>query len=287
MDSKNLTIVIVTFRSESKIFDCLRSIRNLAEIIVVENSNNNDFKKKLENKFSNLKCILTGKNLGYAVANNIGLRNVKTKYALVLNPDTILDENAIQRFLKSAKKQEDFWLMGPASDQMVELEFGANDLIEVNNLKGFAIFFNLSKFNNEFFDESKDYLGVHHPCHYLGWPPHNQPYGSFDRTNSRARVGDDDDLSTYWQGCLWGGKVPEIFAIMEELDSRTQLDLKDDIIALWHDESHLNKIFIENKDKVRTLPSDYAYPECFDDRVKDQLEPKIVHLAKNNSKYHS
>lgn len=139
----------------------------------------------------------------------------------------------------------------------------------------------------EFFDESKDYLGVHHPCHYLGWPPHNQPYGSFDRTNSRARVGDDDDLSTYWQGCLWGGKVPEIFAIMEELDSRTQLDLKDDIIALWHDESHLNKIFIENKDKVRTLPSDYAYPECFDDRVKDQLEPKIVHLAKNNSKYHS
>ena len=43
--------------------------------------------------------------------------------------------------------------MGPGNDQMVELEFGENDLIEVDNLKGFAIFLNLSKFNNEYFDE--------------------------------------------------------------------------------------------------------------------------------------
>ena len=153
MDSK-LTVVIVTFKSESKIFDCLKSIGNLAEIIVVENSNNNDFKKKIENEFSNLKCILTGKNLGYAAANNIGLKSVKTKYALVLNPDTILDKDAIKRFLKSAERVKDFWLMGPASDQMVELEFRENDLIQVNNLKGFAIFLNLSKFNNEYFDEN-------------------------------------------------------------------------------------------------------------------------------------
>ena len=154
MDSKELTVVIVTFRSEAKILDCISSIGGLAEIIVVENSNNINFKKKLENEFSNLKCILTGENLGYATANNIGLRSVKTKYALVLNPDTIIDKNAIKRFLESAEKFKDFWLMGPASDQMVELEFGENDLIEVNNLKGFAIFLNLSKFNNEYFDES-------------------------------------------------------------------------------------------------------------------------------------
>ena len=154
MDSKELTVVIVTLKSEPKIFDCLKSIKNVTEIIVVENSNNDDFKKKLENEYSNLKCILTGENLGYAAANNIGLKSVKTKYALILNPDTILDENAIQRFLKSAERLKDFWLMGPASDQMVELEFKENDLIEVNNLKGFAIFLNLSKFNNEYFDEN-------------------------------------------------------------------------------------------------------------------------------------
>ena len=103
MYSKELTVEVVTFRSEAIILDCLRSIGSSVKIIVVENSNNNYFKKKLENKFSNLKCIMTGENLGYAAANNIGLRSVKTKYALVLNPDTILDKNAIQRFLKSAE----------------------------------------------------------------------------------------------------------------------------------------------------------------------------------------
>ena len=153
MDSKELTIVIVTFKSEAKILDCLNSIGDQADIIVVENSQNADLKKDLEKKFSNLKCILTSENLGYAAANNIGLKQVTTKYALILNPDTILDKNAIQRFLKSIKKIKDFWLMGPANHQMVELEFGNNELIEVDNLKGFAIFMNLSKFNNEYFDE--------------------------------------------------------------------------------------------------------------------------------------
>lgn len=139
----------------------------------------------------------------------------------------------------------------------------------------------------EFFDEEKDYFGVHHPCHYLKWPPHDQQYGSFDRTDSRARVGDDDDLSVYWQGCLWGGKVPQILDIIKELDTRIQLDLEEDVIALWHDESHLNKIFIENKERVNTLSPDYAYPEVFNYRVSHHFDEKIIHLAKNNSKYHS
>jgi len=153
MDSKELTVVIVTFKSETKILDCLNSIGDQANIIVVENFQNIDFKNDLEKKFSNLKCILTNENLGYATANNIGLKQVKTKYALILNPDTILDKNAISRFLKSIKKIKDFWLMGPGNHQMVEIEFGNKEQVEVDNLKGFAIFINLSKFNNEYFDE--------------------------------------------------------------------------------------------------------------------------------------
>ena len=70
-------------------------------------------KKKLKKNFHNVKCILTGENKGYSVANNIGLKKVKTKYALVLNPDTILDKNAINNFFILAKKLKDFWLIGP------------------------------------------------------------------------------------------------------------------------------------------------------------------------------
>ena len=46
MDSNELTVVIVTFNSELKLADCLRSIEHKAEIIVVENSDNKTFKKK-------------------------------------------------------------------------------------------------------------------------------------------------------------------------------------------------------------------------------------------------
>ena len=153
MESKELTIVIVTFKSEDKIFDCLKSISNEIQVIVVENSNNHILKNKLEENFSNVKCILTGENKGYAVANNIGLKLVKTKYGLVLNPDTIMGKEAIKNFFISAKIIKDFWLIGPANDQKVNLTFEKENLKEVENLKGFAIFFNIEMFKNNFFDE--------------------------------------------------------------------------------------------------------------------------------------
>ena len=45
MESKDLTIVIVTFKSEEKISNCLKSIPNEIPVIIVENSNNENFKK--------------------------------------------------------------------------------------------------------------------------------------------------------------------------------------------------------------------------------------------------
>ena len=49
---------------------------------------------------------------------------------------------------------------------------------------------------------------------------------------------------------------------------------------MWHDESQINKFFIENEDEVNALPPDYAYPECFPHYTYDR---KIIHLAKDNS----
>ena len=154
MESKDLTIVIVTFKSENKIQRCLKSISDEIPVIVVENSSNETFKKKIENDFINVKCILTGQNEGYSKANNIGLKLVRSKYALILNPDTILNKNAIKSFVSSANIKKDFWLIGPANDQMVNLDFGQNNIKEVESLKGFAIFFNLQKFNKEYFDDN-------------------------------------------------------------------------------------------------------------------------------------
>ena len=153
MESKDLTIVIVTFKSDEKVINCLNSISDEIPIIIVENSNNKIFKSKIESSYHNVECILSGQNNGYSIANNIGLKRVKTKYALVLNPDTILSKDAIKNFLITAEENKEFWLIGPANDQ-IGVSYFKNNLAEVKNLKGFAIFFNMSKFGNKFFDEN-------------------------------------------------------------------------------------------------------------------------------------
>ena len=152
MESKDLTIVIVTFKSEEKIFNCLKSISDEISVIIVENSNDIIFKKKIEDYFGNVKCIFTGENKGYSVANNIGLKFVKSKYALILNPDTVLEKNAINNFFIAANENKDFWLIGPGN-QTENIDFKGSNSKEVENLKGFAMFFNISKFNQNYFDE--------------------------------------------------------------------------------------------------------------------------------------
>ena len=137
----------------------------------------------------------------------------------------------------------------------------------------------------DFFDETKSFFGVHHPCHYLNFNPHTKFPGAFE-TNplSNASVKETDDTSVYYQGCLWGGKVPDVLTLIEKLNSNVNEDLDNGIIAIWHDESHLNRLFIDQKDNTNTLGPEYAYPEVFSDYCN--FEPKIVHLSKNNSKYH-
>ena len=63
MTNKNITIVINTFKSEDKIFNCLNSIDSSYQIIVIENSSNNMLKNQIEQKYSNVQCFLTGENL--------------------------------------------------------------------------------------------------------------------------------------------------------------------------------------------------------------------------------
>tara|TARA_E500000305_G_C3932282_1_gene193362 strand:- start:340 stop:798 length:459 start_codon:yes stop_codon:yes gene_type:complete len=136
----------------------------------------------------------------------------------------------------------------------------------------------------EFFSD-KPFFGVHHPCHFMGFPPHNKLPGAFE-TDERSQGSIDLDQyspKVYYQGCLWGGKIPEVFELIDLIDERTQVDVENDSIPVWHDESHINRFFIENEDRVHLLGPEYAYPEVFEDHCN--FKPKIVHLAKDNSKY--
>ena len=137
---------------------------------------------------------------------------------------------------------------------------------------------------DEVFVEDKPLTGVHHPCHYLGMNPHQEFPGAFE-TNpaSKCHVRPEDDTSIYWQGCVWGGRMDAAKELVKELDYRVKADESVGIVAVWHDESQINKYFIENKPQVHTMDPWYAYPELFKSML--DWEPKIVHLAKENSEY--
>ena len=158
MSIKDITIIIATFKSNEKIIKCLDSINSRAQVLVIENSNDSQFKENLEKKYKNVECILAGANIGYGCANNIGLKKVQSKYALILNPDATLHTDTLENFLKVTKEISKFAIMGPYIQDKKLLndnEYLKNkNPIETDNVKGFAMFLNMSEFEEiGFFDE--------------------------------------------------------------------------------------------------------------------------------------
>ena len=64
MGLSDITVVIVTFKSEHKIFSCIDSIPNNLKIIIVENSSDKNFKDRVENYRSNVECFVLNNNFG-------------------------------------------------------------------------------------------------------------------------------------------------------------------------------------------------------------------------------
>ena len=157
MDNKDITAVITSFKSDNKIQKCIRSLGEDLQIIVVENSNDKKLKDKLEKSYTNLKCILSDQNLGYAKGNNLGLSFVKTKFALIINPDAEVQNNTIDNFFLTAKNKPDFAIIAPyIQETHLDTSFEIKEgLFEVKNVKGFAMFLNLNQFKEiGYFDEN-------------------------------------------------------------------------------------------------------------------------------------
>ena len=88
-----LSTLIVSYKSITKLEKCLNTIGNVGEILIVENSDNIEIKKIVESKYKNCKVIINNDNLGWSKAANIGLKEINTKYVIILNPDTLINDN--------------------------------------------------------------------------------------------------------------------------------------------------------------------------------------------------
>ena len=166
---QNLSVIIVSYKSENVIENCINSIDPEIEIIVVDNSNNNEFKKKVEAKYKNVRCILSKENLGMGAGNNLGIKNINKDFAFILNPDVILEKNSLNEIFSVSKEIDDFAIIAPISNKneypnyilKKNHNFDSIKPFKVKSVDGFAMLLNLKKLNkfeifsnHEYFDEN-------------------------------------------------------------------------------------------------------------------------------------
>ncbi len=100
----DVSIIIINYFSTNLIDDCLNSFLKFAEgftfeIIIVDNSNEENKLKSLIKKYHYLQIIINKENKGFGAANNQGLNISKGRYVLFLNNDIIFLENTIKNIL--------------------------------------------------------------------------------------------------------------------------------------------------------------------------------------------
>ena len=125
----DLTIVILSYNVSRLLEDCLNSVlkakttSDLWEVMIVDNASSDDSVQMVRKHFPQVKLIANKKNLGFSAGNNVALRQVKTKYALLLNPDTVVYPDTIQTVLNYMENNDD---VGAATCR-VELPDGSLD----------------------------------------------------------------------------------------------------------------------------------------------------------------
>ena len=164
MNYNDITIGIVTFKSEKVIFQCLKSITKIKKIIIFDNSNDKILCQKINKKYPNIKCILSKSNIGYGAANNRVFKAATTPYVFILNPDTILDKNCIKQLISQSRVLKNkFAILSPSTkvknygyfkdSRNTKLIY--KNILDVDFVRGFSMLVNLSKIKKVgFFDKN-------------------------------------------------------------------------------------------------------------------------------------
>ncbi len=95
LNNTNTTFVIVTYKSEFIIHDCIKTLPKDYNKIIIENSGNTKLKENLENNYDNLQVFIS-ENLGMGASNNVGIKKCDTNFAFVKNPDIKFKKNTLE-----------------------------------------------------------------------------------------------------------------------------------------------------------------------------------------------
>jgi len=99
--AKKVSIVIVSYNVRQLLVQCIDSVRKAlagldGEIVVVDNCSKDDTQVYLETNYPDVRLLANQENVGFARANNQAIRQSDSDYVLLLNPDTLVNENTIR-----------------------------------------------------------------------------------------------------------------------------------------------------------------------------------------------
>ena len=110
---KKLTLILIAFKSEKKIYSFVKKIPKSINVIIIENSNNHFLKKHLEKKYKNIK-VFVKKNEGVSASLNYAVKKTKTNYFLQISPDILFNYKDLEIFFNFANKiNNKFAALGP------------------------------------------------------------------------------------------------------------------------------------------------------------------------------
>ena len=119
-DTPKVYIIILNWNGREETLECLKSVNKINYpnflTIVVDNGSTDGSEEAIKAAFPEVAFIQTGKNLGYAEGNNVGIRFAIDKgadYVFILNNDTIVDANVITTLVNEAEKNPSAAIFGP------------------------------------------------------------------------------------------------------------------------------------------------------------------------------
>ena len=120
----DLSIVIVTWNARDVLLDCLASIerelrarrgpgRIETETLVVDNGSQDGTVEAVRDRFPWAELIALPENVGFAAGNNVGLRHARGRHAVLLNSDTVVLPDALERCVRYLDAHPDVGVVGP------------------------------------------------------------------------------------------------------------------------------------------------------------------------------
>lgn len=128
-----------------------------------------------------------------------------------------------------------------------------------------------------------DLVATMHPYQSF-YPKEERSYDRNEKSLAYVPVGEEGEL--YYAGGFNGGSTKRFLEMAEVLADRVTRDLDNGVIALWHDESQMNRYLIDNPPTLSLTPS-YCFAEEHMGNPNYPYEPKIIALKKNHNELRS